>query len=109
GRCCGKCGMSLLGVFGEAPHEEVTKRWGGFGRKRIPIRLAAYDRRQGVCEGFTGEGLLSGEHLIEHATERPDVRALVDRFPLRLLRAHVSSRPEDHTGLSAFKQCRGMR
>ena len=35
------------------------------------------------------------EHLVEHAAERPDVGALVDRLPARLLRAHVGGGPED--------------
>ena len=37
----------------------------------------------------------AGQHLVEHAAECPDVRALVDRLPARLLRAHVGGRAED--------------
>ena len=36
----------------------------------------------------------AGEHLVEHAAERPDVGALVDRLAARLLRAHVGRRAE---------------
>ena len=39
---------------------------------------------------------LPGEHLVEHAPERPDVAALVDRASLRLLGTHVRRRAEDH-------------
>ena len=42
------------------------------------------------------ERSLTREHLEEHAAERPDVAALVGRPSLRLLRAHVRRRPENH-------------
>ena len=36
------------------------------------------------------------EHFVQHAAERPDVRALVDRLPARLFGAHVGGRAENH-------------
>ena len=42
----------------------------------------------------------AGQHLVEHAAERPDVGAPVDRFAARLLGAHVGGRAEDHAGRS---------
>ena len=42
---------------------------------------------------------LAGEHLVQHYAECPDIGALVDRFPARLLRRHVRGRAEDHSGL----------
>ena len=45
---------------------------------------------------FAAEGLLAGEHLVDHAAKRPDVGPLVDRPPARLLRTHVRRRPENH-------------
>ena len=38
---------------------------------------------------------LPGQHLVQHAAERPDVGALVDRLPARLLRAHVRGGAEN--------------
>ena len=38
------------------------------------------------------------EHLVEDDAERPDVRALVDRFALAPARRHVGGRAEDHAG-----------
>ena len=43
----------------------------------------------------------AGQHLVEHAAERPDVRALVDRLAARLLGTHVGGRAEDHAGLAS--------
>ena len=40
----------------------------------------------------------TGQHLKQHASERPDIGALVDRQASRLLRAHVRGRSEDHAG-----------
>ena len=42
-----------------------------------------------------GNASAAGEHLVQHAAERPDVRPLVDRLPARLLRAHVRRRAQD--------------
>ena len=43
---------------------------------------------------------LSGEHLVEHAPERPHVAAFVSRPSFRLLRRHVRRRAENraHSG-----------
>ena len=47
-----------------------------------------------------GEGRVAGEHLVEHATQRVDVAARVERaLPHRLLGAHVRRRTERHPGL----------
>ena len=40
-----------------------------------------------------------GQHLVEHAAERPDVGALVDGLPARLLGAHVRRRAENDARL----------
>ena len=39
--------------------------------------------------------LLAGQHLIEDAAERPDIRSLVHRLAARLLRAHVRRRAQN--------------
>ena len=39
----------------------------------------------------------AGQHLVQHAAERPDVRAPVHRLAARLLGAHVRRRAEDHS------------
>ena len=53
------------------------------GGERVGDRLAA-------------ERGAAGEHLVEHAAERPDVGALVDGLAARLLGTHVGGRAEDH-------------
>ena len=45
----------------------------------------------------SGEGPLSGEQLVKHAAERPDVRAAIDLSSSNLLRAHVGRRPDERS------------
>ena len=47
---------------------------------------------------LAGEGWLSGQHLVEHAAEGPDVGAPVDLASPRLLGAHVAGGAKDHPG-----------
>jgi len=42
------------------------------------------------------EGMPAGEHLVEHAAERPDIGPPVDHLPARLLGAHVGGRTKNH-------------
>ena len=53
--------------------------------ERRPVGLALENLRDRVRDRVTGKGDAPGQHLVEHAAERPDVGALVDRLPARLL------------------------
>ena len=61
-----------------------------------PVRLTLENRRDVVRNSAAREGHLSGEHFVQDAAERPDVRALVDRLPPRLFGTHVRRRPQQH-------------
>ena len=56
---------------------------------RIPRRLPIENGDNPVRHGRAAVCLTAREHLVQHAAKRPDVRALVDRQPARLLRTHV--------------------
>ena len=72
---------SATGVeAGKAPHS------GSFNRTAASV----------VGDVVALEGPAAGQHLVEHAAERPDVGALVDRLALGLLRRHVGRGAEDH-------------
>ena len=73
-----------------------TMRGGVRRGQRGPRRLLRHDADDEVGDIVAGKGALAGEHLEEHAAERPDVGAFVDRLALRLLRAHVGGGPDDH-------------
>lgn len=50
----------------------------------------------GVRDRVAGECRAARQHLVEHAAEGPETRALVDRLPTRLLGAHLGRRPQNH-------------
>jgi hypothetical protein len=64
------------------------------GRRRLALDDALGDR-----EGTALEGLLSREELVEHHARREDVRPVVDREALDLLRRHVRGRTHHGAGL----------
>ena len=64
---------------------------GNSDHSRFRVRIAARKSETVVA----GEGLPPGQHLEEHAAERPDVRPLVDRLTARLLGTHVGGGTED--------------
>ena len=73
-------------------------RGGVRGGQRLPVRLALQDARDHVGHRLAREGLAPGEAFVEHAAERPDVGALVDRAAARLLGAHVRRGAENDAG-----------
>ena len=91
------------------------RRWRGSLTRQRAIRART---REGVAAGSAArsgsrgkdqskrfrdrvacEQACPGQHLVEHHAKRPDVRALVDRLPARLLRRHVGGRAENHARL----------
>jgi hypothetical protein len=65
----------------------------------IPMGLAADDGGNRVGHVLARKRARARQHLVEHASERPDVTALVGRLPFGLFRAHVRCRAENHPGL----------
>ena len=57
------------------------------------------DRRHRVGGGFSLEGPLAAQHLVEHGAERKDVGAMVDGQAAHLLGRHVAERPEHGAGV----------
>ena len=51
------------------------------GGQRRPVRLALEDGRDGVGDRLARERAPARQHFVQHAAERPDVGALVDRLP----------------------------
>src|SRR6185295_13541405 len=76
-------------------------------RQTGPVGFAFENASNGVGYRFTGERALAGEHFVHHTAEGPDVRALVDGAPARLLRAHISRGAEDDTVAGAADGDRG--
>ena len=79
--------------------QQAAYRGRRLGGERRPVGIALQDRRERFRHIVAIECAPPGEHLVQHATEGPHVSAPVYGLALRLLRGHVSSRPEDDTGM----------
>jgi hypothetical protein len=67
----------------------------------VPVRLAVQDRRDRLGEGRARESPLSGEHLVQHTAESPDIATTVHILTPRLLGAHVGRRPQHGSGFAS--------
>ena len=77
-------------VSATAAHRRASQR----ATRSSPAR--ARGSRRCVSETrLAGERRPAGQHLVEHAAERPDVGPLVDRLAARLLGAHVGRGAEE--------------
>ncbi len=84
-------------------HEATPHHASQPGRHRlgqlVPLRLRPQHRGQRVGNRLAAVGPLGRQHLVDHATEGPDVGARVHLLPARLLGAHVGGGAHDHAGL----------
>src|SRR4029453_19500784 len=76
--------VSLQTVTLQFPDSRRRRRW-----QPAPVRLPLENSGQRLGERLPAEDRLSGEHLVQDATERPHVGACVDGKTTRLLGAHV--------------------
>src|SRR4030095_16728339 len=67
--------------------------------ERRPVRLRLHHLGERQRDVLRLERFTAGQHLVDDAPERPDVRALVDRLAARLLGAHVGSGAENDARL----------
>ena len=91
--------MSRSRALGSFVKQRVSRRRSATGvaaGKALPVGILQQDGRQRRRDVVAREGPAAGQHLVEHAAERPDVGALVDRLALGLLRRHVGRGAEDH-------------
>jgi hypothetical protein len=82
-------------IFLQATGEHTAHVRRRRGRQPAPVGLARENRCDGVGGRRAGKGEPAGDHLEEHAAERPDVRTLVDGLTARLLGAHIAGRAHD--------------
>ena len=69
------------------------------GGRSVEIGLVLDDRRDDVSDRVARKGGRARQHLEEHATEGPDVGALVDRAAACLFGRHAGRRAEDDAGM----------
>ena len=86
-----------LAILLQAAPQQAANRGRRVAAAR-PVRLAL-EHAASVSDTSSPSNARRREHFVEHAAERPDVGALVDRLAARLLRRHVGGRAEDHARL----------
>jgi hypothetical protein len=93
-------------VSAEAALEQCANRKGRVRGQRVPVRIAMHDRAEHVGRVFTFEHPTTGEHFVEHATERPHVRSSIHDLPTGLFRAHVAGGAENDADACAAQHRR---
>src|SRR5215471_16773989 len=88
-----------------ASGESFRTRWHDVIERR-PVGFLVEHGSQRVRHRVSTEGAPAGQALVQAATEGPDVAAPIDRLPTRLLRAHVSRRPEKTAFARRLDRCR---
>jgi len=63
-------------------------------RHRVERRIAMHDVVNRVGVLLRAERARAGEQLVQHRTEREDIRAMIDALPFDLFRRHVRSRAD---------------
>ena len=86
----------LAAVLVQAALEQPLDSGRGRGGQRGPVRLALQDGGDGIRHRLAGKCRFAGQHFVEHAPERPDIRALVEGLSACLFRAHVCGRTKDY-------------
>ncbi len=92
--------IALHGIFGDGLLDDGIDRrrqgrLDGSRRDRVVIHHLVDDGGRTL----PGEGLLAGEHLVEHGAEREDVRAMVDAAAGGLLGGKVARGAQHHARL----------
>ena len=109
--CRRDVGDPLAAILDEAPLQQRADRLRHVGRQRVPVRFESNDRAEHVGHVLAIKCAPAGQHLVQHAAERPYIAALVSLASLRLLRRHVRGRAENdaHAGHHRGRGDRGRR
>ena len=98
----------LTGILDEASRDQRADTFGHRGWQQRQVRLAREDQPQRFRHRIGREEALARQHLVQHHTERPDIRALVHRLAARLLRTHVGGSTRESFRLG-HRGCRERR
>ena len=91
--------QALPAVFSQGPAQQPADAGGRVGRQPIPVRLGATTAAITSVTSSPSNTRDPGEHLEQHATERPDIAPLVGELAARLLGTHVRGGAENEPRL----------
>ena len=104
--CVGNVVQPAPRVLFETPAQQPPHALGCLAGKKRPVRFTPEDRDDGVGESGPGKRVARRQHLVEHASEREDVGALVERLAARLFRAHIGNGAQDNAALRRVRRHR---
>ena len=93
----GRVAQPVLLILLETPAQQLADARARGGRKRAPVRFQPDNRAENLGDIVAVEGAAARQHFVEHAAEREDVGAPVDRPALRLFGRHVRRGSEDQS------------
>ena len=92
-------GIAIGGILGRRLGDDLVEGGHEVGARRAGLRRRVADVRPELGDvAVLGVGDLAGQHLVQDATQRVDVRATVDRVALDLLGGDVVGRPHPEAG-----------
>ena len=86
---------TALGILLEAALQQPSNRWWSGLWKDRPVRVALENGGNRVRHRLAGECPAARQHLVQDATECPDVGPLVNELAACLLGAHVTRRAQN--------------
>jgi hypothetical protein len=114
-RCCGIAAFDrdVTGIAEptrrillQASSQQLANRGRCSRRQLRHVRICLEQRREHFCEILSLERARARQHFVEHAAERPDVRAPVDGPAARLFRRRVADSTE-HQASAGHQRGRG--
>ena len=76
--------QAMSRIANEARLDEPFDPWRRMDGQGIPVGFAGENRSEDISHRLAAEKLYTGEHLVEHHAEGPDVGPFVHDLPARL-------------------------
>ena len=91
-------------VLLEAPPQQCPERWRRVVRQSVPFGFASHDGAQRVRHGDARKRPPGRQHLVQQATECPDVASSINAVAHGLFGTDVGNGPDQHAFLRASKR-----
>src|SRR6188474_924884 len=101
--------QTLSWILGQAAGYQTTNGGWCRGGQRAPFRISRQHIREDIRYLIASERATPREHLEQHATEGPDVSALIDGLAPRLLGTNIGRSAENDAGLSHGRRRNRLR
>ena len=100
----GNVGEPAPAILLEAPPQQCPERWRRVVRQGVPFGFASHDGAQRIRHGDAWKRPPGRQHLVQQATEGPDVASSINPVAHGLFGADVGNGPDQHAFLRASKR-----